>query len=118
MKYTLRKVKRILTNPLRLAKRYARLSRKHVLEFPSTIQLPITHLCNFDCVMCGMHHMAGRKDFTASELRTILQDKLFREVSGIGVNGGEPFLKNDLTECITAMAQTLPKLLAFSFISN
>ena len=118
MKYTLRKVKHFAASTLKLAKKYVRLHRKHVLEFPKTIQLPITFACNFDCVMCGMHHMTGRKSFTAAELRTILQDKLFREVTTVGVNGGEPFLKNDLTECITAMAETLPKLHSFSFISN
>ncbi len=118
MKYTLRKVKSAVINFLKPAKRYITLRRKRVLEFPETIQLPITYSCNFDCVMCGMHHMTGRKDFTAPELRAILQDKLFSRVTGIGVNGGEPFLKPDLTECIRAMAETLPRLKSFSFISN
>ena len=62
--------------------------------------------------------MIGRKDFTASELRDILSDKLFSRVSGVGVNGGEPFLKYDLTECINVMLETLPKLKTFYFISN
>lgn len=89
-----------------------------VYEYPHIIQLPITYLCNFDCVMCGMHHMISRKDFSAEELRGILQDKLFSQVEGIGINGGEPFLKADIIECFTAIIDTLPKLKSFNIISN
>ncbi len=37
MKYTLRKVKYFCRSTLKLAKKYVRLHRKHVLEFPKTI---------------------------------------------------------------------------------
>lgn len=87
-------------------------------EFPETIQLPITHLCNFDCVMCGMHHMVGRKDFSASELGRILEDKLFCKVKNVGVNGGEPFIKPDLIDCIDVLINKLPLLESINFISN
>ena len=118
VKYILRKARRKAINSLKRTRKYIHMRRRKVLDYPRTIQLPITYACNFDCVMCGMHHMAGRKDFTAQELRTILSDKLFSRVTGIGVNGGEPFLKKDLVECIRVMAETLPELRAFSFISN
>lgn len=85
---------------------------------PKVVQLPITHLCNFDCVMCGMHHMISRKDFSSDELKRILSDELFTEVETIGVNGGEPFLKEDLIQCITVMLEVLPKLTTFNIISN
>lgn len=93
-------------------------TRKKFLKYPKTIQLPITHLCNFDCVMCGMHHMMNRPDFSAKELGEILSDKLFKKVIAVGVNGGEPFLKKDFVECITIMTEVLPKLKAFNIISN
>ena len=89
-----------------------------VYEYPHTIQLPITFLCNFDCVMCGMHHMINRKDFSATELQDILQDKLFTQVESVGVNGGEPFLKPDLIECFQIIINTLPKIKNFNIISN
>lgn len=90
----------------------------HFLAKPKVIQLPITHLCNFDCVMCGMHHMISRKDFSAEELKTILSDDLFTEIETIGINGGEPFLKKDLVQCVLAMLEVLPKLRTFNIISN
>lgn len=89
-----------------------------VLEFPTTLQLPITHLCNFNCVMCGMKHMTGRKDFSADELNTILSDLLFSQIRTVGINGGEPFLKKDLVECIRAIVEQCKSLQEFYFISN
>lgn len=91
---------------------------ENIWEYPKIIQLPITYLCNFDCVMCGMHHMSGRKEFSAEELGNILQDKLFSQVENVGVNGGEPFLKNDIVDCFAVMIKTLPKLKQFDIISN
>lgn len=93
--------------------------RKYDLcDKPSTIQMPITYKCNFDCIMCGMRNLAGKKDFTAEEIGIILKDKLFENIEYVGVNGGEPFLKDDLVECIKVMVDTLPKLKAFNIISN
>lgn len=89
-----------------------------VLEYPFTIQLPITHLCNFDCVMCGMHEMIREKDFSVEELDKILKDKLFSQVKGIGINGGEPFMRKDLVECVSTMLKNCVKLEAIYFISN
>lgn len=70
------------------------------------IQLPITFKCNFDCVMCGMRNLISQEDFSSEELSQIISDKLFQNVTGIGLNGGEPFLKKDLVECVEVITQT------------
>lgn len=87
-------------------------------EYPLTIQLPITFKCNFDCVMCGMRNLISQKDFTAEELSQILSDKLFQNVTGVGLNGGEPFLKKDLVECVEVIINNIPKLKDLNIISN
>jgi len=118
LKYNLRKILSLVWWRLKETKRWYSLKRKKICQYPATIQLPITHLCNFDCVMCGMHHMINRPDFSAEQLFEILSDKLFKEVTSVGLNGGEPFLKNDFVECITTMTEVLPKLKVFNIISN
>lgn len=92
--------------------------RKKIRKYPDTIQLPITYKCNFDCVMCGMHHLINNKDFTYKELEKILQDKLFSRVKSVGINGGEPFLKEDLLQCIQVILKELPHLKNIYIISN
>ena len=75
LRYILAKGKYDIVTKLRIGKR--KCCKHSVLEYPLTIQLPITYLCNYDCVMCGMHHMTRYRDFTAEELGGILKDKLF-----------------------------------------
>lgn len=117
-RYNLVKDKTLIENNFKEIRREINQRRCKIVEYPETIQLPITYKCNFDCVMCGMHHMINRKDFSAHDLKTILSDKLFSKVKYIGINGGEPFLKNDLCECINVMIDTIPDLKILYFISN
>ncbi|WP_036608093.1 radical SAM protein [Oribacterium sp. P6A1] len=89
-----------------------------IKKYPSTIQLPITYKCNFNCKMCGMQKLIKNKDYSVEELEQILNDKLFRKVIAVGLNGGEPFLRADLVDCINVMLKTLPNLKRFNIISN
>lgn len=95
-----------------------RIGVKKIRKKPYVLQLPITYLCNFDCVMCGMHHMIYRKDFTAAQLGEIVSDPLFSDIKKVGINGGEPFLRSDLVECIEQMIKNCPHLEEFNIISN
>lgn len=117
-RYRLGKIKHRIENKLLVERRKISIRQKQVSMFPTTIQLPLTHLCNFDCVMCGMHHMINRADFTHEELKDILSDELFKKVENVGINGGEPFLKKDFIECCKAMIDTLPLLGRLNIISN
>ena len=98
--------------------RSLRLGNKKINKYPTVIQLPITYKCNFNCKMCGMQNLVRNKDYSAAELETILNDRLFHKISSIGLNGGEPFLRPDLIECVKVMINTLPKLKSFNIISN
>lgn len=92
--------------------------KKAIQEYPTTIQLPITYKCNFDCVMCGMRELILKPDFSAKQLSDILSDRLFKNVVGVGVNGGEPFIKEDLVECIQVICEKIPNLKQIFLISN
>ena len=93
-------------------------SKKKIRCFPYTIQLPITYKCNFNCIMCGMRNLIKNNDFTPDELDKILKNKLFKKVNSVGLNGGEPFLRKDLVECVRVIIGNLPKLKSFFIISN
>lgn len=97
---------------------YELLESKKINKYPTTIQLPITYKCNFDCVMCGMRKLLTNQDFTAQELGQILEDKLYSKIVSVGINGGEPFVKKDLVQCIEVIIEKVPTLQSFSIISN
>lgn len=91
---------------------------KKIEKYPKTIQLPITYKCNFDCVMCGMRNLVHNKDFSYEDLDKILSNKLFKEVIDVGLNGGEPFLKPDIVDCVRTITTRLTKLRNINIISN
>lgn len=91
---------------------------KKTIQKPTVLQLPITYKCNFDCVMCGMKKMIAKNDFSPEELIKIIDDPLFSSVKSVGVNGGEPFIKNNLKEYITILVEKLPKLENIYIITN
>jgi len=62
--------------------------------------------------------MKTHSDFSPAELESILWDRLFQSISSAGVNGGEPFIKNDLLDYVAVLTRTLPELKNLHFISN
>lgn len=85
---------------------------------PTVLQLPITYKCNLDCIMCGMSSMRGKEDFSLEELSELLQNKLFKNIKNVGVNGGEPFLIPNLEQYIDLLIKHLPKLENIYIITN
>lgn len=119
----LKKILKVLLEPVRILK-MAMSEKLHSKKFfykrklPIELQFPITYKCNFDCVMCGMHNLIGKSHMDAKDIKEILSDSLFKKVQSVGINGGEPFLRTDLSECIEAVITSLPELKVVSIISN
>lgn len=118
IRYRISRVKLISEYLYKYIKRVTSLKKKRLLRYPLTIQLPITYKCNFNCIMCGMQKLNYKKDFTPEELKKILQNKLFKNIENIGLNGGEPFLRKDLISCVNVIQNTLPNLKCINIISN
>jgi polysaccharide pyruvyl transferase WcaK-like protein/MoaA/NifB/PqqE/SkfB family radical SAM enzyme len=93
-------------------------SRDPQQRLPTVIQFPINDICNSKCQMCHIWERKRDHDVTAAELAKILSNDLFREVREIGINGGEPTLRKDLSELVRAAIEKLPKLRGVSLITN
>jgi len=85
---------------------------------PKVLQLPITNLCNLNCIMCGIGIMKPRKQMSLEELSFILGNKLFDHVEDVGVNGGEPFLLKNINEYFAVLLKMLPRLKRIYIITN
>ncbi|MBC8002347.1 MAG: polysaccharide pyruvyl transferase family protein, partial [Opitutaceae bacterium] len=59
-----------------------------------------------------------RETLSIDELRGFLAHPYFAEVSHVGVTGGEPTLRKDLTELYRLLPECLPKLEGASFITH
>ncbi len=93
-------------------------AENEIKQYPSVIQLPITFSCNFNCVMCGMSQLKKKRSVTSVQLKQILHDDYFSHVRSVGINGGEPFVRTDLTECLKVIVDELKELKDIYFISN
>jgi MoaA/NifB/PqqE/SkfB family radical SAM enzyme len=86
-------------------------------KYPKVIQLPITYNCNARCVMCNIWQMDHSGEATVEEFSSFMQDEIFKEVSAVGINGGEPSLVPNLYEYAYEILK-LPSLKSLNIISH
>ncbi|WP_449550278.1 polysaccharide pyruvyl transferase family protein [Lelliottia amnigena] len=85
---------------------------------PVVIQFPVIDICNSRCQMCRIWENKKSNDITVEQLKQGLQNELFSDVASIGFNGGEPTLREDLSEIVQTCIELLPKLRQISLITN
>jgi len=86
-------------------------------KYPKVIQFPITYKCNSRCVMCNIWKMDHSNEMTLAEIKNYIKDPIFKEVSSVGINGGEPSLVKELPQ-IAEQVLNLPKIKSLNIISN
>lgn len=68
--------------------------------------LVVTYFCNYRCVFCALpqraidRRRAGVREFTAEELIGVVHGFADAGTAGIGITGGEPFLRPELPEIL------------------
>lgn len=82
------------------------------------INLNANDVCNSHCVMCNIWQQGEKYEFTPSDLETILKDPLYKHVKSIGVTGGEPTLRKDLSLIYESIFNALPDIENVSTITN
>jgi sulfatase maturation enzyme AslB (radical SAM superfamily)/polysaccharide pyruvyl transferase WcaK-like protein len=92
--------------------------RPFSLEKPKVLQFPVIDICNSRCQMCGIWKNQSCKMISIEELSAGLDNSLFSEVTTVGINGGEPTLRDDLILLVQTIFERLPKLKNITFITN
>ncbi len=77
---------------------------------PSVINLNANDICNSKCTMCNIWKNKQEKEVTYEDLKQIFTDSFYSEVTGVGITGGEPTLREDLVELFRACIDFLPSL--------
>lgn len=86
-------------------------------KYPKVIQLPLTYACNAKCVMCNIWKMDHSNEMTLEEFSSYLKDPIFKEVTSVGINGGEPSLIKNLPAYAEEICK-LPSLTSLNIISH
>lgn len=78
--------------------------RKEILRTipmtPKGAGINITHNCNSRCITCNMWKSKSTNELTTAELQDILTQLKDIGVVGVGFEGGEPLLRNDLPQIV------------------
>ncbi len=89
-------------------------------SLPRAMHYLSTHRCNARCIMCGIWKEgdSSNEDLSPEELAAILSDPLFSRMEYVGVSGGEPFLRKDLVQLVSAFLEGCPHLKRLSLTTN
>ncbi len=87
---------------------------------PRAMHYISTHRCNARCVMCGIWKETDTRehDLSPDALGCILADRLFSRMEYIGISGGEPFVRDDLSELCRVVLASCAKVKRLSLTSN
>lgn len=94
-----------------LASNFARLS------FPFKISYALTYRCNLRCQMCNIWKKeTGPRELSVSEIETFFKNT--NKFSWIGITGGEPFLRGDISDICGIILNYCHNLCALHFSTN
>jgi len=91
----------------------------HKKNLPKHLINVVTWRCNSKCIMCNIWKKNERNEMSIKNYEKIFSDKNFwSEIRTINITGGEPFLRNDITDLVLLFEKSCPKLEMISFSSN
>jgi len=94
---------------LRLFKNGIRFRYQHVsgkTGMPQALSLEVTHDCIARCIMCNIWKIPGQvPNLSVPEWRGLLSSELFSDVRELDVTGGEPYMRDDLSDLFDAFCE-------------
>ena len=90
---------------------------------PEALSLEITQRCIAKCLMCNIWQMpAASPELEARDWLELLQSPVLSELKELDITGGEPFLRDDLTELLLGIGRLkvthLPRLCSVAITTN
>lgn len=85
---------------------------------PTVLNLNIIDSCNSKCTMCNIWKRDEALEISPEQLKTVLSDDLYSELLHVGVTGGEPTLREDLSDVYQKIIEAVPNIKGLSIITN
>lgn len=86
-------------------------------KYPEILQLPITYKCNSRCRVCNIWKI-NKKEVSLKDFKSIIKNDIFKKIRAVGINGGEPFLLNNIEKYVEVIIKDLPNLKSLNIITN
>lgn len=86
---------------------------------PFSLVFIVTQNCNLNCAMCPLDRTIRiRNELNLQEIEDVFSSKVLSGLINLSITGGEPFLRNDITEIAMAAANNIPALKDLRFATN
>ncbi|UCD78788.1 MAG: hypothetical protein JSW26_25860, partial [Desulfobacterales bacterium] len=90
---------------------------------PQALSLEVTHDCVARCIMCNIWKLPAQvPNLPVSEWLSLLSSELFVDIRELDVTGGEPFIRDDLTDLFCGIGElkqrNLRKLRSIAVTTN
>lgn len=85
---------------------------------PTVINLNANDICNSKCAMCNIWEQKQGFEVSPEQLKRVLEDSLYENVTHVGITGGEPTLREDLPDLYEAVIEAIPNIKGLSIITN
>ena len=86
------------------------------LNFPHKISYVVTYRCNLMCKMCNIWKKKLNEELNIDQIERFFAKS--NRFSWVGITGGEPFLREDITEIVKIILDNCQELTAIHFATN
>jgi MoaA/NifB/PqqE/SkfB family radical SAM enzyme len=85
---------------------------------PTVLHVNVNLRCNTTCAMCNIWELKSPHALSLEQFEQIFSDPVYARIEYIILAGGEPTLRNDLTEIVELMHKHMPRLKKLLIASN
>jgi len=91
-----------ITNAVRNLSTFSKMLQAKIFyrRFPLSVTFIITYRCNFQCHYCDVYS-GDEKEMTTPEIFSMINQLVAMGMRRLGINGGEPLLREDIGDIIT-----------------
>ena len=77
----------------------------------NNVSFSVTNRCNSHCKICNIWKIKSfENEMSVAEMRRLFSHKCFSQVDTVSLTGGEAFLRDDITDVICCLKDSMPKL--------
>jgi radical SAM protein with 4Fe4S-binding SPASM domain len=94
----------------------------NICDKPFNLEFAVTNMCNCRCIQCSVwKDYLEKPERIREELTTKEIEKIFSSYKGfsiIGITGGEPYMRRDLSDILSVIASNQPRLRMLFITTN
>lgn len=85
---------------------------------PLYLTFIVTENCNLRCPFCYAWRNPRKNEINLEEIKKVFSSRILRNLISVGLTGGEPFLRDDIVDIASAIAERIHNLHELRIVTN